>query len=388
MAARPPSLGAIHGVVIDSTTGKVKFFDGTLSIDVFNLATMQRTREFMSPASVGSEYEFTGFTAGDYKLRFRWWDEAGLLARYRWWNDKANFDVATVITVPPGGSAEADATLKPMRGARVSGTLVERGTGVPLTSGCYSIHLYEASGIDMGWIIPVDDFGRWHTYKLAPAGRWTALARYTTGQFDPRSTADGIIDPDCGTSPAHLDTWYHGASGWPLFLNSLVAHGATFHSAATFGVAPGVPVDNIDIEMLPAPTGRGKAPTIFGTTLADEIVGTAGRDIISGLAGSDWIAGRAGNDLICGDAGNDNIDAGAGLKDIVDGGSRPGRHLPQRRAGLPLRAPLGVVNPPPAPRFGPGGRSRSRQTDPRQLSHLTLAISHRRQTSEPSPPLR
>ncbi len=170
--------------------------------------------------------------------------------------------MATVITVPPGGSAEADAILKPMRGARVSGTLVERGTGVPLTSGCYSVHLYEASGIDMGWIIPVDDFGRWHTYKLAPAGRWTALAQYTTGQFD-STEPDGIIDLDCGTSPAHLDTWYHGASGWPLFRNSLVAHGATFPSAATFGVAPGVPVDEHRHRdaAAPPPAGARRRPS-------------------------------------------------------------------------------------------------------------------------------
>ena len=66
--------------------------------------------------------------------------------------------------------------------------------------------------------------------------------------------------------------------------------------------------------MLPAPTCRGRVPTIFGTTLADEIVGTGARDIIAALGGDDWIHGKAGNDLICGGAGNDTIDAGAGLK--------------------------------------------------------------------------
>ena len=82
----------------------------------------------------------------------------------------------------------------------------------------------------------------------------------------------------------------------------------------------GVPVAGIDIAMLPAPTCRGKTPTIFGTTLADAITGTATRDIISGLAGNDTINGRGGNDLICGDAGNDTLTGGNGLKDVAVGG--------------------------------------------------------------------
>ncbi len=320
-AAGPaPGTGGIHGVIIDSVTGgPLDTLDGDelIIVDAFNLDTMAKTR-FLLSGSASSAYEFPALAAGYYKLRFRFFDQGGHLARYRWNNDKANFEVADEILVIGSASLEIDVTLKPMRGARVSGTLVERGTGIPLTSGCYSVHLYEASGIGMGFIIPVDASGYWETYKLAPAGRWTALGMYTTGQFD--YDFDGTIDLDCGTSPAHLDTWYRGASGWPLFDSSLVAHGATFHTAATFAVAAGVPVAGIDIEMLPAPTCRGKTPTIFGTTLADEITGTGSRDIISGLSGADTVNGLGGNDLLCGDAGNDTLTGGAGLKDVAVGG--------------------------------------------------------------------
>jgi len=317
-APRGHGPGAIHGFVTDSVTGlpfAVGPGGGVLSVDVFSLGTMARTVQWIE--NVDGEYEFDALAPGQYKLRFRYWDEAGNLARYRWNSDKANFEVADEILVLSGSAIEIDAALKPMRGARVSGTLVERGTGLPLTSACYSVHLFEASGIDLGYIFGTDAFGAWATQNKAPAGRWAALALYTTGAFD--FDLDGTIDVDCGTSPAHLDTWYRGASGWPLY-NSLVAHWATFPSAGTFAVGVGVPVENIDIEMLPAPTCRGKTPTIFGTTLADAIVGTGGRDIISGLAGNDWIDGLAGNDLICGDAGNDTLTGGAGIKDIAVGG--------------------------------------------------------------------
>ena len=172
----------------------------------------------------------------------------------------------------------------------------------------------------LGWLDAPQPTGAWEVPKV-PAGRWTALAYYVTGVID--WDGEGGEPPvDCGTSPAHLDTWYRGASGWPI-PSGVVSDGHTFASARTFSVLADVPVGNIEIEMLPAPTCRGRVPTIFGTTLADEIVGTGARDIIAALGGDDWIHGKAGNDLICGDAGNDFIDAGAGLKDAVDGGPGP-----------------------------------------------------------------
>jgi hypothetical protein len=319
-AAPAPGTGGIHGRIIDSTSSlpfAVGSGGGTLSVDVISLDTMARTVQWITDPD--GEYEFEALAPGQYKLRVRYWDEAGNLTRYRWNGDKANFEVADEIDVIADASIAINATLKPMRGAPVSGHLVERGTGTPLTTACYSVHLFEASGIDLGYIFGTDAFGAWATQGTAPAGRWTALAIYTPGTFD--WDGDGIYETDCGASPAHLDTWYGGASGYPLDHSNLVADEHTFHTADTFAVVAGVPVVSIDIEMLRAPTCRGKVPTIFGTTLADTITGTPARDIISGLGGNDTLYGMGGNDLLCGDAGNDTLTGGNGLKDTAVGGA-------------------------------------------------------------------
>lgn len=310
LAAPPAGTGAIHGRITDAVGGTafaVGPGGGVLSVDAFSLDTMARTVVWVT--DVDGDYVIPDLAPGQYKVRFRYWDGSGQLTHYRWNSDKATFEVANPVTVVAHASFELDAALRPLRGAQVSGQLLERGTGIPLTGDCYSVQLFEASGISMGHLYEVDASGDWSSLGKVPAGKWTALATYSL--FDPAL---------CGISPPHLDTWYQGASGWPLFQSNLVAHWATFYSAATFDVVIGVPVTHIDIEMLKAPTCRGKTPTIFGTTLADEIVGTPGRDIISGLAGNDWIGAGAGNDLVCGDAGTDNIDAGPGVKDIIDGG--------------------------------------------------------------------
>ena len=196
-----------------------------------------------------------------------------------------------------------------MRGAEVSGTVSEKGTGAPLGGDCFYVELFEASGISLGVLFEVAaGTGEWDTAGKVPAGKLTALAAYS------------VYPPGCDAGPTHLDTWYGGASGFPLHATDLSADPATFATADRFTVVTGVALAGVDVTMIPAPTCRGKTPTIFGTTLADTINGTATRDIISGLAGNDTINGRGGNDLICGDAGNDTLTGGNGLNDVALGG--------------------------------------------------------------------
>ena len=316
---RAAGVGGIHGVIRDSTTGAPVdlTLGGIISVDVFNTGTMARTAVWVNGTNDGL-YSFPSLAAGDYKLRFRYWDADSNLVAYRWYANKANFDLADPIHVVAGASVVVNATLRPLAGAAVSGTLSERGTGTPLDSACYTVQLFEASGIGFGSIAGMEAGGAWSLSQV-PAGDWKALAVYTTGSWD--SDGDGSADVLCGASPAHLDTWYGGASGWPLKLPGLLAQAATFATGTALSVTAGVPAEDVDIAMLPAPTCRGNVPTIFGTTLGDSITGTGARDIISGLAGSDVVQGLGGNDLICGDAGNDTIDAGAGVKDRIDGGA-------------------------------------------------------------------
>lgn len=326
-AAPPGETGEIRGVVTDSTTGAPFDLDGAemLVVDVFNTATFARRAVYLSNSDDG-KYAFTNLPAGNYKVRFRYFNGSLDLAGYRWNTDKANFDLADPVSVPGGASLTLNATLKPIRGAAVSGTLTDRGTGAPLTSAlCYSVHLFEASGIALGWVPSPDASGDWSISRV-PAGQWAALATYST------------YDPSCGTSPAHLDTWWGGASGWPIY-QGLVADKRTFPSADILTVVKGVPVTDIDIAMPPAPTCKGKVPTIFGTTLTDTIIGTAGRDIISGLAGNDTIKGLGGNDLLCGDAGNDTLIGGAGLRDTAVGGPGKDDCTAETRIGCELPLP-------------------------------------------------
>jgi hypothetical protein len=314
-------VGTIYGHILDSTTGMAFPVGGAewLVVDIFDTATMTRTVKYiMDPTGL---YQFVNLPAGTYKMRFRYWDADLNLIRYRWYGDRGNFGIATPIVLAEGGQVEINVSLKPMRGAELSGTLAERGTGSPLNTACYSIELFEASGISLGWLPYPDASGNWSVAKV-PVGRWTALATVTTGVYD--IDGDGTFETDCGTSPTHLDTWYKGASGWPLRRSNLVADAHTFPTANTFGVVAGVDVTGVNITLPSAPTCRGKVPTMYGTTLADTIDGTAARDVISGLAGADTINGRAGSDLMCGDGGNDAITGGAGLHDIAAGGPGTG----------------------------------------------------------------
>jgi hypothetical protein len=310
-------VGGIHGVITDSTTGQP--FDltggGLISVDVFNLATGHRVVRWISGTDDGA-YDFAALAVGDYKMRFRYWNAADQLAAYRWYNDKANFQVANTVTVVEGASLTANVTLKPLAGAPVSGTIAEQGTLLPLNTACYNVQLFEAGGIGLGILSSPDASGNWELASV-PAGRWAALAYVLTGVIDPDGPG-GEAPVDCGTSPAHLDAWYRGAAGWPLAAG-VIADPHTFPSAGIFRVVAGAAVDDIDFALLPAPTCRGKVPTIFGTTLADVINGTGARDIISGLAGNDIINGRTGNDLLCGDGGADTLKGGPGT-DAADGG--------------------------------------------------------------------
>jgi hypothetical protein len=306
-AADRPALTAISGTITNAATG-LPFSSGTIIVDVFNVGTLAREVVFLT--DLDSPYTVSGLDAGTYKVRFRVLNDAGSLIRYRWNSDKANFDAATPVSVPLNNTITVNASLAVLRGAAVSGTVSEKGTGAPLGGDCFYVELFEASGISLGLLFLTDaGTGEWDTSGKVPAGKLTALAAYS------------VYPSGCETGPTHLDTWHGGASGFPLHAVDLSADPATFATADRFTVLNGVPVRDIDIAMLPAPTCRGKVPTIFGTTLADTITGTAARDIISGLAGNDKINGLGGNDLLCGDAGNDTINGGAGLKDIAVGGA-------------------------------------------------------------------
>jgi Ca2+-binding RTX toxin-like protein len=61
-----------------------------------------------------------------------------------------------------------------------------------------------------------------------------------------------------------------------------------------------------------APSCRGQAATVMGTSGADTLTGTAGPDVIVGLGGADTLSGLGGDDRLCGGAGKDGIKGGAG----------------------------------------------------------------------------
>lgn len=320
---------AIQGTITNAPTG-LPFAGGYVSVDAFNVATGARIST--SAVDGAGHYTLSPLDPGTYKVRFRVWDGSGELIRYRWNDNKASFLAADPVVVAEYATVTVDASLRVVGGAAVSGALTESGSATPLDTGCFNVQLFESGGVGMGWITWAGAAGKWDI-PFVPAGRWTALAFVVTGIIDPDGEG-GQPPVDCGTGPSHLDTWYGGASGWPLF-QGVVAHVRTLATADTFLVGAGTPVTDIDIALPAAPTCRGKAPTIFGTTLDDIITGTAGRDIISGLAGTDTINGRGGNDLLCGDAGNDTIIGGAGPKDTAAGGAGADVCVAERTFGCP-----------------------------------------------------
>ena len=277
-AAAPRVSSTIKGTVTDVVTGLPFPDTGSLWVDVFETTTLDRTRVWVDDPD--GHYEIAALPAGTYKVRFRYFDGTGTLLRYRWNDNKGAYNTATPVVVGIGATVSVDAALSPFSGATASGTLTEARTGLPLgAGGCFFAEVFEKSGISVGILWEVDAAGSWDTDGKLPTGRYTVLAGYS------------VYAPGCEGGPTHLDTWYGGASGYPLHPDDLSADPATFATADLFTVVGGVPLAGVDIAMLPAPTCRGKQPTIFGTTLSDTIVGTAGRDIISGLAGKDTING-------------------------------------------------------------------------------------------------
>lgn len=306
--AAGPGTGSIAGTVRDQVTG-MPFPGGganLVMIDAFNTATMFRGRAEAGP---GGAYTIPNLEPGTYKVRFRYQSASGL-SRYLWHGGTQSFDTADPVTVLAGASLALDISLPVTPGGAVSGTITEAGSGDPLGDpdpavSCYFVQLYEASGIGTGQLSLADAAGAWATDGLAPAGQLTAVGGYSKW---------------CGDEPPHLDQWYRGASGWPFEPDNLVADARTFATAELFTVADGVAVTGIDFELMVAPTCRGQAPTMFGTTLNDTIDGTAYRDVIVGLAGHDRISGLAGNDLLCGNAGRDTLNGNAG-NDTLAGGA-------------------------------------------------------------------
>lgn len=71
--------------------------------------------------------------------------------------------------------------------------------------------------------------------------------------------------------------------------------------------------------VLAAPTCRGVAATITGTSGDDVLSGTGGPDVIVALGGNDTIRSLAGNDLICAGAGRDTIVAGSAADRVFAG---------------------------------------------------------------------
>ena len=74
------------------------------------------------------------------------------------------------------------------------------------------------------------------------------------------------------------------------------------------------------VEAGPAPTCRGQAGTVIGTTGDDTLTGTNKRDVFVAMGGNDTILGLGGNDLVCAAGGNDTIKGAAGGDEIRGGG--------------------------------------------------------------------
>lgn len=74
--------------------------------------------------------------------------------------------------------------------------------------------------------------------------------------------------------------------------------------------------------VLGAPTCRGVAATISGTSGNDTLLGTPGPDVIVALGGADRIVSRAGRDLVCAGSGNDYVGAGSAADRVFAGAGR------------------------------------------------------------------
>ena len=303
----PAATGSIGGTITNAVTGLELPMGASqvIAVDAFNTVTGARHQLWLHDDTDGL-YTLPDLPAGDYKVRFRYWGNTGQLARYWWYGGGTRYDTADPVMVIAAALVDADAALPPFAGGTVAGQVTDAATGLPIPDGCFMVQIYEESGIGVGFFTDVVG-GAWSSGLRVPAGTYTALAYSSAAS--------------CPGAPTHLDAWYGGTSGYPLANRNIVADAHTFGAAKMFEVSVGAVTPHIDLALLPAPTCRGKVPTIYGTTLADDITGTPIRDIISGLAGDDIIRGAGGNDLLCGDAGKDRLIGGAGAKDAADGGA-------------------------------------------------------------------
>ena len=203
--------GAIYGVANDPFGGELDTLDCNeiLSVDIFNLATAARSVTWIS-GSADSDFRFGGLAPGNYKLRFRFWDEDSHLPRNRWSGNAGSFTAATEIAVV-AGAAFNEASPAADEGSEGVGHAGGARLGAAPDTACHVIHLFEAGDVGMGWTTSTDGSGHWKSPRCRSADgpRWGNR----TGVFDP----DGDMGPepplDCGTSPAPLDTGYRGPRG-------------------------------------------------------------------------------------------------------------------------------------------------------------------------------
>jgi uncharacterized repeat protein (TIGR01451 family) len=77
-----------------------------------------------------------------------------------------------------------------------------------------------------------------------------------------------------------------------------------------------------ETRVIGAPTCRGVAATISGTSGADELLGTPGPDVIIAFGGNDRVVARAGQDLVCAGSGNDYVETGTAADKVFAGAGR------------------------------------------------------------------
>lgn len=309
-----PAQGAGQSLYGDvrNAAGSTTFSAGHIIIvDAFSTTSRDRYSVVWETAGLAADPWQIPVPADTYRVRTRVWNPAGTaMVAYQWSGGGTTYESGTNHVVPVSTDIPADTTVPTFTGGTFSGSVTPTAfdDGVP-TDLCVSVMPVEAtSGIGLGWLSGVDEFGAIGDLGPLPPGSYRALAWWAP-------SADPACDP-----ATRLGSWYGGGAFGPLdFTASGMARLPGFGLGSAFTIAANANTPNVDFKLDVLPKCFGRRPTIFGTDLAEEITGTNGLDVILALGGSDTIHGLDGSDRICAGDGHDLVYGGRG-HDRIGGG--------------------------------------------------------------------
>lgn len=241
------------------------------------------------------------------------------------------------------GSQSWTATLQPLNGSGVSGTVTATLTGDQLQvqiqatglepNQIHPVHIHgltDADGTTANSNLSANDADADGFLELAEGARSIGpalLPLSTSGQF-PTSGSDGSLTFSASYDLADLPAGVEATDLFPLDLRTVEIHGLSVTADdgtgtsgevdGTAGYKATLPVAAAEFVDADTDAAAAAGAVLRADAGGDTLVGDTGNDLLLGGAGDDTLAGQAGDDRLVGGSGSDTFVVGTGADTVVD----------------------------------------------------------------------